>query len=640
MFAFDTEKMLFTITPEQHTKESITEILNAHPEVEYVSMVGIDIGGHDTDEKIPVQLFLKDIDDMLENGVQTDGSSVVLPKIADLGNAKVCIIPDKSVNWYVDYNYRNICHSVGDLPVGTLRIPCFLIHNDDFYCGSRSVLKKAVDYFKQQIMEEIKAHPYVLQYIDGVNSPDDIDHLTITSATELEFWVKTPDDKGDREQLFTAQVLKEQYWKRTYGDVRTALEETLRILDHYGFHIEMGHKEVGGVKAQMGNTGHYDHVMEQLEIDWRFTDALQAADNENQIKYVVRDIFTQHGLDVTFMAKPFEGVAGSGEHTHIGLAAVLKNGKTVSLFAPADMKKDFMSPIGFGALMGILKNYEVLNPFISASNDALNRLKPGYEAPVCIVTSLGKSVEEPSRNRTVLVGLIRDAKKPLATRFELRAPNPKSNTYLVLAASYLACIDGVHAALSLEKTPAELEKSLSKEYGEDDFYLEKNRAYRSEEDVFESFTEEERNRLFGKAPATVWQNLKAFDLYPEKMKIYKNNEIFPDLIIESYREAILAQWKTELHDRLIPSVMEFVRGCKRLHNYDDFTDYDVKNWNEIDALRHELAKDTITDKALLSRTKQALDDNLYDVASDLQLEVKAKKEKLTGLYENYKKNLL
>ncbi|MFC2663018.1 MAG: glutamine synthetase, partial [Eubacterium sp.] len=390
----------------------------------------------------------------------------------------------------------------------------------------------------------------------------------------------------------------------------------------------------------MGNTGHYDHVMEQLEIDWRFTDALQAADNENQIKYVVRDIFTQHGLDVTFMAKPFEGVAGSGEHTHIGLAATLKNGKTVSLFAPADMKKDFMSPIGFGALMGILKNYEVLNPFISASNDALNRLKPGYEAPVCIVTSLGKSVEEPSRNRTVLVGLIRDAKKPLATRFELRAPNPKSNTYLVLAASYLACIDGIHAALDLEKTPDELEKSLSKSCGDDDFYLEKNRAYRSEEDVFENFTEEERNRLFGKAPATVWQNLKAFDLYPEKMKIYQDNDIFPELIIESYRAAILAQWKTELHDRLIPSVMEYVRSCKRLHNYDDFTDYDVKNWNEIDALRHELAKDTITDKALLSRTKQALDDGLYDVASDLQLEVKAKKEKLTQLYENYKKNLL
>ena len=39
--------------------------------------------------------------------------------------------------------------------------------------------------------------------------------------------------------------------------------------------------------------------------------------------------------------------------------------------------------------MGILKNYEVINPFISSTNDSLRRLKPGFEAPVCIVTSLG-----------------------------------------------------------------------------------------------------------------------------------------------------------------------------------------------------------------------------------------------------------
>ena len=317
-----------------------------------------------------------------------------------------------------------------------------------------------------------------------------------------------------REQLFIAQTLKEQYWKRTYGEVRTALEETLTILDKYGFEVEMGHKEVGGVKAKMGSGGRYNHVMEQLEIDWKYSDAMQAADNENQVKYVVRDIFTRFGLDVTFMAKPFEGVAGSGEHTHIGLAAKLKNGKIVNLFAPGDLEKDFMSPVGFGALMGILKNYEAMNPFISASNDSLNRLKPGYEAPVCIVTSLGRGVNKPSRNRTVLVGLIRETANPLATRFELRAPNPKSNTYLVLATAYMALVDGVNAVLENEKTPQELEKSLSKEYGEDDFYLEKDRKYRSEEDVFVYYSEEEREKLFGKAPATVWENLAAFDKYP------------------------------------------------------------------------------------------------------------------------------
>ena len=639
MLDYDLDKMLFRIPADKHSAKEITKILEEHPEVQFVSLVGIDIGGHDTDEKIPVKVFLEDIDKVLTCGVQTDGSSVALPKIAELNNAKVDIIPDLSVHWYVDYNFRNIGFRTG-LPVGTLRIPSFLVHNDHFEVGSRVILRDALNYFKSELLKELKEHPYVFEHIKGIDSAEDIEELVITSATELEFWVKTPDDKGDREQLFTAQVLKEQYWKRTYGEVRTALEETLMILDKYGFEVEMGHKEVGGVKAKMGNTGHYDHVMEQLEIDWKYSDAMQAADNENQVKYVVRDIFTKYGLDVTFMAKPFEGVAGSGEHTHLGLAAKLKNGRMVSLFAPADFAKDFMNPLGYGALMGILKNYEVINPFVSSSNDSFNRLKPGYEAPVCIVTSLGRAVDEPSRNRTVLVGLIRDSKSPMSTRFELRAPNPKSNTYLVIAASYMAILDGIKAVLAADKTPAELEKSLSKKHGEEDFYLETEREYRSEDDVFEDFTEEEREHLFGKAPATVWENLKAFDLYPERLEILKAGDVMPDIVLASYREQTLSQWKTELHDRIIPQTMEFIRGCRRAHSQDDFSDYDIKNWLEIDRIRHEIAKDTITDKCLLTRAKAALDEGEYDLASELQLEMQRKTAELGNLYIRYKKNLL
>ena len=62
----------------------------------------------------------------------------------------------------------------------------------------------------------------------------------------------------------------------------------------------------------------------------------------------------------------------------------------------------------------------------------------------------------------------------------------------------MALVDGVNAVLENEKTPQELEKSLSKEYGEDDFYLEKERKYRSEEDIFVYYSEEEREKLFGK----------------------------------------------------------------------------------------------------------------------------------------------
>ena len=656
MLNFDVEKMLFRIPKESHSVSAIKKILKAHPEVQYVSLVGIDIGGHDTDEKIPVELFMKDMKEMLTKGVQTDGSSVALPVIASLNNAKVDMIPDLDVNWYVDYNYHNMDPETG-LPVGTLRIPSFLVHNDSFACGSRVMLRDAIEYFKASLMAELKAHPYVFKYIDGVSKASDIEEIILTSATELEFWVKTPDDKGDREQLFTSQVLKEQYWKRTYGEVRTALEDTLKLLDKYGLSVEMGHKEVGGVKARMGNTGHYDHVMEQLEIDWKYADAIQAADNENQAKYVVRDIFTMHGLDVTFMAKPFPGVAGSGEHTHLGVAARLKSGKVCNLFSAADMKKHFMSPVGFGALMGLLKNYEVVNPFVSSGNDAFNRLKPGFEAPVCIVTSLGQSVSEPSRNRTVLAGLIRDTKDPLATRFELRAPNPKSNTYLVLMASYMAILDGVRAALGSEKTPEELEKSISKKYGEKDFYLEKNREYRTEKNVFDDFTQDERDRLFGRAPSTVWENISSFDKYPEKVKIFKEGNVVTDLVLESYKAQVINQWRTEVHDRIIPSRMDTIRGCVKLHASDPhsnkseassfsdgmngtgYNDLDEANWMEIEKLREELGKDSVKKKCLLTQAKQALDDGDYNKASELQLVIQDKISELLDKYAAYTKNI-
>ena len=637
MLNYDLDKMLFTIPPEAHSEKELKEILTAHPEVKFVSVVGIDVGGHDTDEKIPVNEFLQDIEGFLTGGVQTDGSSVVLPGIADLNNGKVDIIPDRTVNWFVDHNF-NYRDPDTDLPVGTLRIPSSLVHNDSDRVGSRVILRDAIFNFKQDLMELLRDNPYVFDYME-IDSIEDIERLDVTAATELEFWVKTPDDDADREQLSTAQMLKEQYWKRTTGPVRTALEEVLLVLDKYGFEMEMGHKEVGGVKAKFGNSGNYDHVMEQLEIDWKYSSAIQAADNENQIKYVVRDVFRTYGLDVTFMAKPIEGVAGSGEHTHMGVAATLKDGRTVNLFSHKDPENQFLNPVGFGALMGLLKNYDVINPFVSSSNDSFNRQKPGYEAPVCVVTSLGHDAKMPSRNRTVLVGLVREVGNPLATRFELRSPNPQSNTYLVLAASYMAMLDGIKAALEAGKTPEDLEKSVSKEYGQEDFYLEKDRIYRSEKNIFDHYTEEERDRFFGKAPKTVWENISAFDRNPEKLDIFRRDDVMTDMALMSYKEAVLDQWMMELKNRIVPETMDVLRLCTRAHGEDESADYDRHFWGKILKLRNYLGKNTLEETCLLTRIVNAIDAREYQEASNLQIEMQEKIEELRELYITYRKNL-
>ena len=626
--------LLYVIPKDQHDKESLREILTQHPEIKFVSVVGIDFAGNDTDEKIPISAFLNDIDLFLNGrAVQTDGSSVVLPGIASLNNARVDFEVDKDVNWFVDYNDDNIDVVTGK-PVGTLRMPSFLVHCD-VYVDSRSILKNTLEYMKKELLAIFKKQDKI-SGLEHINLKE-VEDIVFTCATELEFWVKTPADKARVEELSVSQVLKEQYWQRTRGNVRTAMEQAITMLEYYGLEPEMGHKEVGGIKARMDGAG-LSHVLEQLEIDWKYSTGVQTADNELIARIAIKEIFRKNGLEVTFQAKPIEGVAGNGEHTHICIMAKMKNGKLVNLFAPTDDKKNFMSALGYGAIMGILKNYEVVNPIISATNDSLNRLKPGFEAPVCIVTSLGHEPAVPSRNRTILAGLVRDIGNPMATRFEMRSPNPFTNTYLAIAAFYMTALDGILS--TYHRDMADLEFELSKKEGEKTQYLEAHREYRSEEDVFDDFNAEERDRLFGKPPATVWENLQAFEKYPAKLSSLTRGNIIRPEFANSFMLGAKKRWQFELLNRIIPDYHDEIVLMRPLHKVDTVTDCDLSAWGAIQALRRYIAKDSIAAPSLFARVKKAFEDGDYAKASELQLELAAKMKELKDLYMTYRRNII
>lgn len=626
--------LIYVVPKEKHSEEDLKSLLMAHPEIKFVSLIGIDLSGNDTDEKIPMTVFLEDISTFLKGAIQTDGSSVVLPGIATLNNAKVDMLADTDSNWFVEYNYEHLDPET-DKPVGTLRIPCFLYHENKAV-DSRHILKRSIEHFKATLLDLFKKHPESLAPF-GIKY-EDIDTLVATCATELEFWVKTPNDEAHVEELSTSQVLHEQYWTRTRGSVRTALEQSLITMEAYGLEPEMGHKEVGGVKAKIDESGKLTHIMEQLEIDWKYSTAVQAADNELVVRNIIKETFRKNGLDVTFLAKPIDGVAGSGKHTHFGIAVKLKNGKRVNLFASPN--NHFLSTFGYASVMGILKNYEVINPFVSSTNDSLRRLKPGFEAPVCIVTSIGHSVEVPSRNRTILIGVIRDLQNPLATRFELRSPNPHTNTYLAVASLYMAMIDGIKYAVTNGKTEDDLLNELSKKPEDTADYLEQGRAYRSEEDVFEDFTEEEREKFFGKAPATVYENLKGFDKYPEKKAILKDGDVLNEKIINSFVLGTTKRWIVEINNRIISNYSDEIRSYKMLHSTNTALDLDVANWMKINELRHYLMKDTYSKQSLFTRIRIATENSNYEEVSNLQLELDEKIKLLRDLYSSYKKNLL
>ena len=236
--------LIYLVPPAARNEAGLRHFLAEHSEIRFVSLVAIDLGGNDTDEKIPVAAFLRDAAGFLEGAIQTDGSSVVLPGIATLNDGKVDFLTDPTVAWYIDYNWELIDPST-KLPLGTLRIPSFLAHGKN-RVDARSVLLRATERLAERIRSFLAAWPEL-----GVElgfTPDEVVEVLPTMATELEFWVRTPGRNVGAEELAASQALQEQYWKRTKGPVRSALEASLVLLEQYGLSPEMGHKEVGGVK--------------------------------------------------------------------------------------------------------------------------------------------------------------------------------------------------------------------------------------------------------------------------------------------------------------------------------------------------------------------------------------------------------
>ena len=176
------DNLIYTISKENHNKKDLTSLLKEHTEIKFVSFAAVDLSGNDTDEKIPIKIFLNNLDLFLYGtAIQTDGSSVVLPGIATLNDAKVDMIADLDVNWFIDYNYDYI-DSLTNNPIGTLRIPCFLYHNNTPVC-SRHILKSAIKTFKEELMNIFSNNSNLLKEYNI--SFNDIEEINITCATEL-----------------------------------------------------------------------------------------------------------------------------------------------------------------------------------------------------------------------------------------------------------------------------------------------------------------------------------------------------------------------------------------------------------------------------------------------------------------------
>ncbi|HPJ23040.1 MAG TPA: glutamine synthetase family protein, partial [Clostridia bacterium] len=138
------------------------------------------------------------------------------------------------------------------------------------------------------------------------------------------------------------------------------------ILEEMGFEIEASHHEV---------------APGQHEIDFKYTDALTAADAILTFKLVVKVMAQRHGLHATFMPKPIAGISGSGMHTNISL---FKDGSNA--FCDAGDKNN-LSGDAYNFIGGLVKHISSITALTNPTVNSYKRLIPGYEAPVYVAWS-------------------------------------------------------------------------------------------------------------------------------------------------------------------------------------------------------------------------------------------------------------
>jgi glutamine synthetase len=184
----------------------------------------------------------------------------------------------------------------------------------------------------------------------------------------------------------------------------------------------------------------------QYEVDFRYGRAVRIADATITIKDIIKQYAYRDEMVATFMPKPFEGMNGSGMHTHQNLAMV-ENGEKVNLFY--DKEGDDLSDIALHYIGGLLKHARSITAITNPTSNSYKRLIPGWEAPVNIAWG--------RKNRTALIRV--PYGEPASTRIEYRSPDPSANPYLAFTAMLAAGLDGIEKEIDPGKAT---EKDLYK----------------------------------------------------------------------------------------------------------------------------------------------------------------------------------
>lgn len=176
----------------------------------------------------------------------------------------------------------------------------------------------------------------------------------------------------------------------------------------------------------------HEYDPSQWEINLRFAEALDAADDAHLLKLAIKETAAMHGLVATFVGRPVADGGTSGYHLHF--SAFDDAGRNV-FDEPA--APDGMSTVARHFLGGILAHARGMTAVCAPTVNAYKRF---------VAQELGPYFVDWGRdNRSVMVRL--PAERGKAMRLEARLADGSASAYLASAAHLFAGVDGIEREL-------------------------------------------------------------------------------------------------------------------------------------------------------------------------------------------------
>lgn len=341
----------------KYTPQEVMQYIEEE-DVKFIRLAFCDVHGHPKN----ISIMPHELERAFKYGIAIDGSAIA--GFGDEVHSDLFLHPDPATITVLPWRPEH---------GRVVRMFCSITHLDGttFAHDTRAILKQAI--------EDAAKLGY-----------------TFSFGSELEFYLFKLDEDGEPTNI--------PYDRASYMDVapedkcENVRREICLALERMGIMPESSHHEEGPG---------------QNEVDFRYSDALSAADNAVTFRTVVKTIAARNGLYADFSPKPLQENPGSGFHINISV----KGGD------------EFVMRRTMG---GILKHIADMTLFLNPTDRSYQRLGAD-KAP--------KYISWSSDNRSQLIRV--PAADGEYRRFELRSPDCTANPYLAFALLIWAGLDGI-----------------------------------------------------------------------------------------------------------------------------------------------------------------------------------------------------